>query len=837
MEPTTINLLILRGERHTSTNLLSVVLSHNLLGLRSVAPPFRDTWRVQQHHARTPLPVENLTTAPWLTSLGPKSAHGYLKYADSAGLPIPNVPQQQAGREPLMCCWKHGYASDECVPTAMQVPTRETTSDTGLLTRMYMAPPPPVAASFVLLVRTPYAWLPSMWLCPYDLLGGVGSFGDWLRRPFPFVADPYVPARSCNATAAARAPTVETSSAGFSRSHSKGTGRHEWPLMQATTPQAARRRRRLSQGEQQQHHHHHHHHHANPVALWTAKTASYLSLRAPKVIVTDDDIHNASRLEASLRSLGLALRGPSLSLPLLPRLPPGTNPASAKWLGHFTESGYAAEAARAASRDWLRYYTQADLDAVNSQLDASRGAEQMRALRMPRVLALLGGGSGGGDGGGALRLYCGARANCTARRYGGCAPMCQNARMLAVGPMLVGAPTCTESPHPRVNFNCSVCLTRHTSCAICIKGGHDCHCSCREAAELLLPVESEADRPELAAPLMGSTAPLRDAALAQPWLTSRAVSEQLPSISVQDILRHQRRRPRAHLSQCINIAIAGTGSTTLASWLQQRSIHAQHNHVLDTWDKLLHWDKLQGSPHPPRCAIVTLRDPARRLESGVRYELFETHRHIGPLASEAGRFLHPTNARATQTRELIDCLERCANDPSNGTTPKATGCDRPCSAAGRGMLRLYQASAAVHSWPNGMSVLGLSGPTSGSFFLISQLEYLRGLDLLNDSAPDVHFLCTERMGEMWESLVSRIGRFAGDPSDVGIAKLGSAQNRSASSKATMVVRPDQYQRMLNNTRLDARTEAFVRESMFPWDTRLYEAVCGRGAGSISPPRL
>lgn len=403
--------------------------------------------------------------------------------------------------------------------------------------------------------------------------------------------------------------------------------------------------------------------------------------------------------------------------------------------------------------------------------------------------------------------------------------------------MLVGASTCTESHHPKVNHNCSVCLIRHASCAVCIKGGHDCHCSCREAAELLLPVESEADPEELTGPLMGSTTPLRDAALAQPWLASRAVSEQLPSISVQDILRHQRRRPRAHLSQCVNIAIAGTGSTTLASWLQQRSIHAHHNHILDTWDKLLQWDKLQGSPQPPRCAIVTLRDPARRLESGARFELFEVHRHIGPLASEAGRFLHPTNARATRTRELIDCLERCANDASNGTTPNATGCDRPCSAAGRGMLRLYQASAAMHSWPHGLNVQGLSGPTSGSFFLISQLEYLRGLDLLNDSAPDVHFLCTERMAEMWESLVSRIGRFAADASDADTAKLDSRQNRSASSKATLVVRPDQYQRMLNNTRLDARTEAFVRESMFPWDTRLHEAVCGRGAGSISPPRL
>ena len=154
------------------------------------------------------------------------------------------------------------------------------------------------------------------------------------------------------------------------------------------------------------------------------------------------------------------------------------------------------------------------------------------------------------------------------------------------------------------------------------------------------------------------------------------------------------------------------------------------------------------------------------------------------------------------------------------------------------MKRLYQASASVHSWPNGLSVNGLAGPTSGSFFMISQIEYLRGLDLLNASAPDVRFICTERLVEMWEALVSRIGMFGSDALGVDIAKVGSRGNRTASSLATAVVRPDQYQRMLNNTRLDAKTEAFVRESMFPWDTRLHEAVCGRG-GAVSgpPPRL
>lgn len=410
-------LLILRGERHTATNFLSTVLSRNIIGLRPVGPPFVATWHVQQRRNSTPL------------ALQPRAS---------------NEAAQQVEHESLMCCWKHGYASDDCVPT------EATRARAKASASVPVAPPSPVAASFVILVRAPYAWLPSMWLCPYDLLGGVGSFGDWLRRPFPYV-DAYLHARSCDAPVA--------------------PARCHQPSGQPCLTVAAGQREQQMRHQQQ---------HASPLALWTAKTASYLSLRAPKVLITDDDMHNASRLEASLRSLGWALRAQSLSLPLLPRLPSGVDAATAKWSGHFTQSGFEAEAcvaaarlelttkaqpsgrhrqphtllltrapathvrnagdvsrARAASRDWLRYYTQVDLDTVNAQLDASRGAEMMLALRMPRVLEVRGCAGGGGGGGGVFgrgvgggggassRLYCGARANCTVRRYGGCEPLCE----------------------------------------------------------------------------------------------------------------------------------------------------------------------------------------------------------------------------------------------------------------------------------------------------------------------------------------------------------------------------------------------------------------------------
>ena len=301
-----------------------------------------------------------------------------------------------------------------------------------------------------------------------------------------------------------------------------------------------------------------------------------------------------------------------------------------------------------------------------------------------------------------------------------------------------------------------------------------------------------------APPSAPGTSALRDAG--EPWPAARAVSFFLPAHTVSDIIRYTQRPPRARLSECTNLAIAGTGSSTLATWLAKVSIHSHHNHALDTWERLLKWERLRGHARP-KCVIVILRDPAHRLESGARYEIFE--RRVGQFISAAGQHLHPDNPRATKLSELIQCLRHRGD---------GAPCDRRCSAAGRGMLNLYDSSASLPCWSR-LDTVGLSGPEHGSYFLVSQLAYLRSFDFLNASrGPDVHFLCTERLPEMWDGLVKRL---SGESAGAGTGR--SLQNRSSASRGAFIAK---------NTRLDADSAAFVRESMFAWDARLHEAFCG-----------
>ena len=95
-----------------------------------------------------------------------------------------------------------------------------------------------------------------------------------------------------------------------------------------------------------------------------------------------------------------------------------------------------------------------------------------------------------------------------------------------------------------------------------------------------------------------------------------------------------------------------------------------------------------------------------------------------------------------------------------------------------------------------------------------------------------------------EEIASRDGAMQKITSFQDALSQRDVSDASVSNKATEVrlnrVEKERKQNLENISQLvlDAKTEAFVRESMFPWDTRLHEAVCGRGgAVSGSTPRL
>ena len=333
-------LVVLRGERHTGTNFMKAVLSRNLSPLHELPLPYEHTWVT---------PTADRQTEP-------RSAQQYSQ-------PPPYDGRLNASDlEPLMCCWKHGYASDACLPSPS------------------IGPAPPTL--FVLLVRSPYVWLPSMWLCPYEGgPGGKGSFSSWLSRPFPQVFPRQAHERSCLSTHSASSPL---------------------PAELFWLPSATAPRRPA---------------HSSAVALWAAKAASYLAVKSPKVVITDEVLYDEQQLRqvlgAALRGAGLALRAGRLTLPLVTQLPPSLSAFDAKWRGIFTSAGYAAEGARITRREWMRFYTEADLDRVNVELGRTGAVGLMRGVRLQTVSALR-----------LTPLYCGAAANCTARSFGGCTPLC-----------------------------------------------------------------------------------------------------------------------------------------------------------------------------------------------------------------------------------------------------------------------------------------------------------------------------------------------------------------------------------------------------------------------------
>jgi hypothetical protein len=296
-----------------------------------------------------------------------------------------------------MCCWKHGYASEACLP------------------RPPAGPAP--TALFVVLVRTPYSWLPSLWLTPYDTPGGQGSFSDFLAKPFPHVSAKLAHDRSCHAS-------VDAICGPIPDLHRRRACYGHQTLPPPSPPPIASTADSLEPPpDNVRRPHGRPAAHRSPVALWAAKTASYLALSAEsRFVITDEMLFDRRQLAASLRRLcttgrSLGISGGrgcfDLQLPLIPQLPPGVEAVDAKWRGLFTTDGYDAEARHVVRQAWMAFYTQEDLDVVNRELRRTGALGLLRELRLSPVDTLTG-----------PTEHCGASANCTARRFGGCAARC-----------------------------------------------------------------------------------------------------------------------------------------------------------------------------------------------------------------------------------------------------------------------------------------------------------------------------------------------------------------------------------------------------------------------------
>ena len=116
-------------------------------------------------------------------------------------------------------------------------------------------------------------------------------------------------------------------------------------------------------------------------------SASATAQMSPKVVITDGGLYDEQQLRqvlgAALRGAGLALCAGRLTLPLVTQLPPSLSAFDAKWRGIFTSAGYAAEGARITRREWMRFYTEADL------VFESQPPSAQRAFAPPRPRSSL----------------------------------------------------------------------------------------------------------------------------------------------------------------------------------------------------------------------------------------------------------------------------------------------------------------------------------------------------------------------------------------------------------------------------------------------------------------
>lgn len=105
------------------------------------------------------------------------------------------------------------------------------------------------------------------------------------------------------------------------------------------------------------------------------------------------------------------------------------------------------------------------------------------------------------------------------------------------------------------------------------------------------------------------------------------------------------------LSECVNLAIAHTGSTTLTSLLKPYSTWTHHLHQIGS-QYLIN--------HGFRCIIYTLRDPVKRLESAFEFE--KTHINWG-----RNKHLFSKYRNTLRLRDFVDSI-RNNSIPSHNST-------------------------------------------------------------------------------------------------------------------------------------------------------------------------
>lgn len=246
------------------------------------------------------------------------------------------------------------------------------------------------------------------------------------------------------------------------------------------------------------------------------------------------------------------------------------------------------------------------------------------------------------------------------------------------------------------------------------------------------------------------------------------------------------------LKACTPLAVAGAGSLTLNLALEKAIGKIQpHDHNL----------RMEGQHSS--CYILTLRDPASRFESGWRSG--QLHQDHGLDSVDFGTVKGGTNPVRSMSDWVM--IFQKASHPGFASA-----------------MRNYWTSVAHPiSFTRGLGIKAL-GRLGGSDFLVSQLDFFRGL---NCSRMEVHVICLENFDQEWPLLLQRFGNnrthapHSNHRSNVS-AWLSAPRTSDITKLDDLTLHKiwDSY-----NTKLSPDAADFLRNCLYPWDNILYNRIC------------
>ena len=302
-----------------------------------------------------------------------------------------------------------------------------------------------------------------------------------------------------------------------------------------------------------------------------------------------------------------------------------------------------------------------------------------------------------------------------------------------------------------------------------------------------------------------------------------------PRLSVASTLEQLLARqpnPNRTLRECWNLAVAGVGSSTLTSLMTQAKGALASNTTRVGWRDAA-WARYPGVHHKhmvrvqhlhgvgARCVVMTLRDPAARLATAFEWERLHRHEH-------RASFLYQSSRQGKVAGQF------------------ALSMQQPNHSLHQYYLSVWNTSRSNPPWG------GLHGrETMYGFnsFTVPQIDWLAGLTASSYADVDVHFICLEHYTSDWQRFLSHFEQELHDAGSAESMLHSSVVHKNPSLQqypdasavgaanvtATRKPRPDGYR--------NEGERNYVRECLFPEDTRLWQFACKRGDSADALPKL